>query len=163
MMEASKDNTRVNVNFALNYGGREEIVRAMQKTMGNVLRLSGSSHRSRSAQDDKLSIDSLESLSKNELKEMLESSMDTVGIPDPDMIIRPGGEKRLSGFMLWQSEYSELYFTDVLMPDLLHIKGYNAAKRSVFIIMEDGKIGYKWVSEDPLKEPNYEEIKNFLK
>ena len=52
---------------------------------------------------------------------------------------------------------------DILMPDLLHIKGYNAAKRSVFIIMEDGKIGYKWVSEDPLKEPNYEEIKNFLK
>jgi hypothetical protein len=49
------------------------------------------------------------------------------------------------------------------MPDLLHIKDYNAAKRSVFIIMEDGKIGYKWVSEDPLKEPNYEEIKNFLK
>jgi len=51
----------------------------------------------------------------------------------------------------------------VLMPDLLHIKDYNAAKRSVFIINEDGKIGYKWVSEDPLKEPNYEEIKNFLK
>ena len=52
---------------------------------------------------------------------------------------------------------------DVLMPDLLHIKDYNAAKRSVFVINEDGKIGYKWVSEDPLKEPNYEEIKNFLK
>jgi peroxiredoxin len=52
---------------------------------------------------------------------------------------------------------------DVLMKDLLHIKDYNAAKRSVFVIMEDGKIGYKWISEDPLKEPNYEEIKNFLK
>jgi glutaredoxin-dependent peroxiredoxin len=52
---------------------------------------------------------------------------------------------------------------DVLMPDLLHIKGYNAAKRSVFIITEDGKIGYKWVSENPLKEPDYEEIKKFLK
>jgi peroxiredoxin len=51
----------------------------------------------------------------------------------------------------------------ILMPDLLHIKNYNAAKRSVFIINEDGKIGYKWVSEDPLKEPNYDEIKNFLK
>ncbi len=51
----------------------------------------------------------------------------------------------------------------ILMPDLLHIKDYNAAKRSIFIINEDGKIGYKWVSEDPLKEPNYEEIKNFLK
>mgnify|MGYP005660682893 FL=1 len=52
---------------------------------------------------------------------------------------------------------------DVLMKDLLHIKDYNAAKRSVFVIMEDGKIGYRWVSEDPLKEPNYEEIKKFLK
>ena len=51
----------------------------------------------------------------------------------------------------------------VLMKDLLHIKDYNAAKRSVFVIMEDGKIGFKWVSEDPLKEPNYAEIKNFLK
>ena len=51
----------------------------------------------------------------------------------------------------------------ILMPDLLHIKDYNAAKRSVFIINEDGRIGYKWVSEDPLKEPDYEEIKNFLK
>ena len=52
---------------------------------------------------------------------------------------------------------------DVLMKDLLHIKDYNAAKRSVFVIMEDGKIGYKWVSDDPLKEPNYQEIKEFLK
>ena len=52
---------------------------------------------------------------------------------------------------------------DALMPDLLHIKDYNAAKRSVFIINEDGTVGYKWVSEDPLKEPNYQEIKDFLK
>ena len=52
---------------------------------------------------------------------------------------------------------------DILMKDLLHIKDYNAAKRSVFVINEDGKIGYKWVSEDPLKEPNYDEIKEFLK
>lgn len=51
----------------------------------------------------------------------------------------------------------------ILMRDLLHIKDYNAAKRSVFIINEDGKIGYKWVSEDPLKEPNYKEIKDFLR
>ena len=50
----------------------------------------------------------------------------------------------------------------VLMPDLLHIKDYNAAKRSVFVIMENGKIGYKWVSDNPLIEPNYKEIKEFL-
>ena len=52
---------------------------------------------------------------------------------------------------------------DILMPDLLHVKDYDAAKRSVFIIMEDGTIGYKWVSESPLNEPNYTEIKDFLK
>ena len=52
---------------------------------------------------------------------------------------------------------------DVLMPHLLHVKDYDAAKRSVFIINEDGTIGYKWVSDDPLVEPNYDEIKNFLK
>ncbi len=51
----------------------------------------------------------------------------------------------------------------VLMPDLLHVKDYNAAKRSVFIVNEDGKIGYKWVSEDPLVEPNYNEVKEYLK
>ena len=51
----------------------------------------------------------------------------------------------------------------VLMPDLLHIKDYNAAKRSVFVVMEDGTVGYRWVSEDPLKEPDYDEIKDFLK
>ena len=50
----------------------------------------------------------------------------------------------------------------VLMPDLLHIKNYNAAKRSIFIVTKDGKIGYKWISEDPLKEPNYAEIREFL-
>lgn len=52
---------------------------------------------------------------------------------------------------------------DVLMKDLLHLKDYNAAKRSVFVVNEDGTIGYKWVSDDPLKEPNYDEIRDFLK
>jgi undecaprenyl diphosphate synthase len=40
-----------------------------------------------------------------------------IDLPDPDLLIRPGGEKRLSGFLTWQAVYSELYFTDVLMPD----------------------------------------------
>ncbi|GFN42267.1 MAG: peroxiredoxin [Thaumarchaeota archaeon] len=52
---------------------------------------------------------------------------------------------------------------DILMQHLLHIKDYNAAKRSVFIVKEDDTIGYKWVSDDPLVEPNYDEIKNYLK
>ena len=50
-------------------------------------------------------------------KDEFENYLDTIGMPDPEMIIRTGGEKRLSGFLLWQSEYAELYFTDVLMPD----------------------------------------------
>jgi len=52
---------------------------------------------------------------------------------------------------------------DVLMPHLLHVKDYNAAKRSVFVIDENGTVVYKWVSEDPLKEPNYQEIIEILK
>ena len=52
---------------------------------------------------------------------------------------------------------------DILMPHLLHVKDYDAAKRSVFIVDENGKIVYKWVSDNPLVEPNYNEIKDFLK
>ncbi len=52
---------------------------------------------------------------------------------------------------------------DILMPDLLHVKGYDAAKRSIFIVNENGTIAYKWVSESPLVEPNYQEIIDFLK
>lgn len=52
---------------------------------------------------------------------------------------------------------------DILMPDLLHVKGYDAAKRSVFIVDENGTVTYKWVSENPLVEPNYQEIIDFLK
>lgn len=51
----------------------------------------------------------------------------------------------------------------VLMEDLLHIKGYNAAKRSVFVVDGDGKVGYAWVSDDPLVEPNYAEILDFVR
>jgi undecaprenyl diphosphate synthase len=83
-IKVSANNTKINVTFALNYGGRDEIRRAI------------------------LAADK---------KEDFEKYLDTVGMPDPDLIIRTGGEQRLSGFMLWQSEYSELYFTQTLMPD----------------------------------------------
>ena len=52
---------------------------------------------------------------------------------------------------------------DVLLPDLLHVKNYNAAKRSVFILDSDHKIIWKWIVDDPLKEPNYDEIIQVLK
>lgn len=51
---------------------------------------------------------------------------------------------------------------DVLMPHLLHVKDYDAAKRSIFIVDKNGEIVYKWVSDNPLVEPNYQEIKDFL-
>jgi undecaprenyl diphosphate synthase len=89
------NNTRLTITFALNYGGRDEILRAVKKL----------------ARD--LSAEEIEQLSQ----EQFSSYLDTSFMPDPDLIIRPGGEQRLSGYLPWQSVYSELYFTDVLMPD----------------------------------------------
>lgn len=78
------------VTLALNYGARSEIVRAVNAAI------------SRGERTDERSF---------------EEFLDTRGIPDPDLIIRTGGEKRLSNFLLWQAAYAELYFTDVLFPD----------------------------------------------
>lgn len=93
LVKATKNNQKITLSLAINYGGRDEIIRA-------ILRL---------AKDQFL----IKDLTENKFSQYL----DTVGMPDPDLIIRTGGEKRLSGFMLWQSEYSELYFTETLMPD----------------------------------------------
>ncbi len=89
----SKENTKITVNFALNYGGRDEILRAI--------------HKIAEENNDLTHI----------TEEQLSQHLDTADQPDPDLIIRPGGEKRLSGYLPWQSVYAELYFTDVLMPD----------------------------------------------
>ncbi len=86
---------KMTVLFGINYGGREELVRAMKKTISIC------------ASDETHTIS----------EKHVSSCLDTSGIPDPDLIIRTGGEKRLSGFMLWQSEYSELYFSNTLFPD----------------------------------------------
>ncbi len=82
-------------NVCLNYGGRDEIVRA-------ALRF---------AEDYKAG--KVTALTED----MFSSYMFSAGIPDPDLIIRPGGEMRLSNFLMWESAYSELIFTDVLWPD----------------------------------------------
>lgn len=95
--EKTKNNTKLTVNFALNYGGRDEILRAVEKISKKV--------KTGELSTEKLPI------------EDFSQYLDTAGMPDPDLIIRPGGEQRLSGFLLWQSNYSELYFTDTLMPD----------------------------------------------
>jgi undecaprenyl diphosphate synthase len=86
-VERSENNTGINVTFALNYGGRDEIARAVARG-----------------------------------GEEFEKYLDTAGMPDPDLIIRTGGEQRMSGFMMWQSQYSEFYFTETLMPDLTTVK-----------------------------------------
>lgn len=99
VVEKTKSNTRITVTIALNYGGRDEIIRAVNKIMSD--RLSGISKTD----------------NKKLTTENFSQYLDTAGIPDPDFIIRTGGEERLSGFLLWQSEYSELYFPTFLMPD----------------------------------------------
>lgn len=88
-VEKTKQNKNLTLTFALNYGGRDELLRAVNNL------------------SDETEI----------AQELIDQNLDTSDLPDPDLIIRPGGEKRLSGFLLWQSEYSELYFSDILMPD----------------------------------------------
>ena len=84
-------------NVCINYGGRDEIVRAAKKFA--ALCMEGP-------------------MQPEELTEGLFSGLlDTAGIPDPELIIRPSGEIRTSNFLLWQSAYAEYYFTDVLWPD----------------------------------------------
>ncbi len=93
--EMSKNVTELTVNFAINYGGRQEIVNACNTAIKKAL--SGE----------------LEAVNE----ESLSSLMYTNSIPDPDLIIRPSGEKRVSNFMLWQCAYSEFEFMNILWPD----------------------------------------------
>ena len=82
------------VNICLNYGGRDEILRAVEVCAREIVQ-SG----------------------EKPTEEMLSAKLYSAGIPDPELIIRPGGERRLSNFLLWQAAYSELYFVDTLWPD----------------------------------------------
>ena len=85
------------VNFCLNYGGRDEIVRAAKKFAADVAA-------------GKRSADSL-------TEDDFENYLDSAGVPDPELVIRPSGELRTSNFLPWQSAYAELVFMDVLWPD----------------------------------------------
>ncbi len=84
-------------NVCLNYGGRDEIVRAARKFAADC-----AAGRRRPEDLD---------------EGLFANLLDTAGTPDPDLFIRPGGELRLSNFLLWQSAYAEFYFTDTLWPD----------------------------------------------
>ena len=87
----------VQVNFCLNYGGRDEIVRAVRACAADV---ASGKRRAEDLTED-----------------VFEGYLDSAGVPDPELIIRPSGEQRISNFLLWQSAYSEFVFMDVLWPD----------------------------------------------
>jgi undecaprenyl diphosphate synthase len=93
----TKRNTEFNLTIAISYGSRQEIVRAMQKIGTKVA-------------TGEISADDIN-------EELLAENLDSFPLPEPDLLIRTGGEKRLSNFLLWQSAYTEFYFTDVLWPD----------------------------------------------
>ncbi len=96
-VERSKKYEGVQVNFCLNYGGRAEVVRAARQF-------------ARDCAEGKCRPEDL-------TEERFSDLMYSAGVPDPELVIRPGGELRTSNFLLWQSAYSEYYFTDVLWPD----------------------------------------------
>jgi len=93
MLKIVLKHERMKVNLALNYGGRDEIVKAIQEIIKEGVPA------------EKVNED------------LVAKHLYTNGQPDPDLIIRTGGEIRLSNFLLWQMSYSELYFTDTLWPD----------------------------------------------
>lgn len=95
--EVSAKNTGLHFQVALNYGSRDEMIRAIRK-MGQAI-------RSGQLEPDDITEDTLSGF------------LDTRGIPDPDLMIRTSGEQRLSNYLLWQMAYTEFYFTDVLWPD----------------------------------------------
>ena len=115
LIEATKDNKGLNFQIAINYGSRDEMVRAARRLAEDCA--SGK-------------------IGPEEIDETLfERYLDTHGIPDPDLLIRTSGEQRLSNYLLWQLAYTEFYFTDVLWPDFTKeelvkaVAQYNARDR----------------------------------
>ncbi len=113
--EVSKQYDGLNLNVAINYGSRDEIVRATRTIAEDV-------------QSGKINPDDI-------TDEMISDYLDTREVPDPDFLIRTSGEERLSNYLLWQLAYSEFYFTDVPWPDFsvkdleMAIEEYNRRNR----------------------------------
>ena len=97
MESTTRNNTGITLIVAINYGGRDEILRGIRQVYKN-------------AGEKGISV---EDINEN----MLSDCLDTAGIPDPDLLIRTSGEQRISNFLLWQLAYAEFYFTDIYWPD----------------------------------------------
>ncbi len=95
--EHTSSNTGLNLNVAFNYGGRSEIAMAARKIAADF-------------KAGRIRLDQID-------EDLISRSLFTAGIPDPDLLIRTGGEQRTSNFLLWQAAYAELVFLDILWPD----------------------------------------------
>lgn len=121
--EATRNNDGLHFQIALNYGGRDEIVRAVKEMVNRAEK--GSLHANQVTE------------------EYLEGMLDTHGLPEPDLLIRTCNEQRISNFLLWQLAYTEFYFTSVAWPDFTKeelikaVEAYNHRDRRYGLVKED--------------------------
>lgn len=121
--EATKNNTGLHFQIAINYGSRDEIIRAVKNIAEDI-------------KEGKMAVSDI-------TEDLLSEYLDTKGIPDPDLMIRTSGEQRISNFLTWQLAYTEFYYTDIPWPDfskeelLKAVEAFNGRDRRFGLIKED--------------------------